>query len=436
MKLSNINRQILHIAIPSIISNITVPLLGLVDLSIVGHLGSASYIAAIAVGGMLFNVIYWIFGFLRMGTSGMTSQAYGRGDDREIMALLMRSLSVSVIVSVVILIIHPLILDFSFAYAVKSEPDVEKLARLYFSICVWGVPAVLGLYSMTGWYIGMQNSKAPMIVAILQNVVNIVASLCFVYVFDMNVAGVALGTLVAQYFGLFLSIGIWLKYYGRFKSFVSQVKIFERHAMWRFFNVNRDIFFRTLCLVSVTMYFTSAGSSYGKEILSVNAILMQFFTLFSYIMDGFAYAAEAMTGRYVGSGDKVFLMQTVRGVFRWAVFIAVVFVVLYLFAGKSFVRVLTSEESVIALSDSYYYWVLLIPVAGFSAFVWDGVYIGATATRYMLFSMLIATVVFFTIYILFSPVWANHALWLSFISYLLVRGVVQTLFAAKGCVFR
>mgnify|MGYP000500366421 FL=1 len=296
------NKKILQLAIPSIVSNITVPLLGLIDVAIVGHLGSAAYIGAIAVGGMLFNIIYWLFGFLRMGTSGMTSQAFGQRDLKEVTRVLLRAVGVGLFIALCLLLLQYPIRKIAFLL-IDATPEVRELATVYFNICVWGAPAVLGLYSFAGWFIGMQNSRFPMFIAITQNVVNIVASLSFVYLLDMKIEGVALGTLIAQYAGLFMASLLWLRYYGRLKIAFRWREIIGKTAMKRFFQVNSDIFFRTLCLVAVTTFFTSTGARQGDVVLAVNTLLMQLFTLFSYIMDGFAYAGEAMTGRYVGAQD-------------------------------------------------------------------------------------------------------------------------------------
>ena len=305
------NKKILQLAIPSIISNITVPLLGLIDVAIVGHLGSASYIGAIAVGGMLFNIIYWIFGFLRMGTSGMTSQAYGKRDLTEVTRILFRSVGVGFLISLGLLILQYPILKVAFTLIDATE-EVKQWASLYFNICIWGAPAVLGLYGFAGWFIGMQNSRFPMFIAIAQNIVNIVASLCFVFVLGMKVEGVALGTLIAQYAGLLMAFALWLKYYKRLKAYIDWNGLWGREAMRRFFSVNSDIFFRTLCLVAVTTFFTSTGARQGDVILAVNTLLMQLFTLFSYIMDGFAYAGEALAGRFIGAKNDVGLRKCIR----------------------------------------------------------------------------------------------------------------------------
>lgn len=418
------NRRILQIAIPSIISNITVPLLGLIDVTIVGHLGSPAYIGAIAVGGMLFNIIYWIFGFLRMGTSGMTSQAYGQHDLNEITQLLLRSVGVGLLIAFCLLLQYP-ILHLAFTF-IKTTSEVEQLATTYFYICIWGAPATLGLYGFAGWFIGMQNSRFPMYIAITQNIVNIVASLCFVYLLDMQVAGVAAGTLIAQYAGFFMALWLYMRYYHTLHKRIVWKEIIQRQAMYRFFQVNRDIFFRTLCLVMVTMFFTSAGAAQGEVVLAVNTLLMQLFTLFSYVMDGFAYAGEALAGRYIGAKNQTGLRSTVHHLFYWGLGLSFLFTLLYSVGGKSFLGLLTNDISVIAASDSYFYWALIIPLAGFSAFLWDGIFIGATATRQMLYSMLVASASFFGIYYGFHSLLGNHALWLAFLVYLSLRGIVQT----------
>lgn len=421
------NKSILDIALPAIVSNITVPLLGLVDVSIVGHLGAAAYIGAIAVGGMMFNVIYWIFGFLRMGTSGMTAQALGRGDDSETMRMLVRSLGIAFAVAVV-LIAMQVPIQWAAIRLMNPAPEVASLASTYFKILIWGAPAMLGLFSLSGWFIGLQNSRMPMMVAITQNVVNIAASLLFVFVLGMKVEGVAFGTLIAQYggfsFALFMALrnrmlrlrlGFWLS------------TSWNRDAMRRFFSVNRDIFFRTLCLVSVMFFFTSAGSWQGEIVLAVNTLLMQMYMLFSYVMDGFAYAGEALGGRSYGAADHKALRATVRQLFLWGAFMTLGFTLVYALGGEAFLLLLTDEPNVISAASSYFFWAMLLPVAGVSAFIWDGVFIGCTATRDMLMSMFAAAVTFFAVYYGLRPLYANHALWLAFLLFLFVRGLAQTI---------
>lgn len=424
------NKRILGLAVPSIISNITVPLLGLVDVSIVGHLGSATYIGAIAVGGMLFSMIYWIFGFLRMGTSGLTAQAYGRRDLAEVILLFVRSLGIAFGLALLLILLQYPILKVAFTL-IDATPAIKDLASLYFRICIWGAPAVLGLYSFAGWFVGMQNSRFPMYIAITQNVVNIAASLFFVFVWNRGVAGVAMGTLVAQYAGLLMASLLWYGYYRRLWQKLNWQMLTDYEAMRSFFILNRDIFFRTLCLVAVTTYFTSRGAEQGDIILAVNTLMMQLFTLYSYIMDGFAYAGEALTGRYVGAHNQADLRRMIRTLFAWGIGLALAFTLLYGIGGSSFLGLLTNEQEVLNASSDYFYWVLAIPLAGMAAFLWDGIYIGATASRQMLYSMLVASISFFILQGIFQQRMGNHALWMAFIAYLFLRGLVQTGLARK-----
>ena len=424
------NKKILQIAFPAIVSNITVPLLSLVDVAIVGHLGSPVYLGAIAVGGMLFSFIYWIFVFLRMGTSGMTSQALGRRDLPETMHLLLRSQAVALGVGVLLIALQVPITRLTFLF-IHTTPEVQTWALRYFSICIWGAPAVLGLYGFAGWFVGMQNSRFPMWIAILQNVSNIVASLVLVFGLGLKVEGVALGTVIAQYGGFGLAILLWCSYYRRLWHYLQPQRCWQRETLIRFFTLNRDIFLRTICLVLVTTSFTSVGAGLGEVVLAVNTLLMQFFTLFSYIMDGFAYSGEALSGLYIGAGNRHALQRMIRLLFRWGFAVAALFTGFYSLGSGAFLRLLTNEPSVVEASSAYLPWVWAIPVCGFAAFLWDGVLIGATATRMMLQAMLIASGSFAVVYVLLPESWGNHALWLAFLCYLLLRGVASTLLGRR-----
>lgn len=419
------DQQILKIALPAIVTNITVPLLGLVDTAIVGHMGAAAYIGAVAVGSMIFNLVYWVFGFLRMGTSGMTAQARGRRDFTEVVRLLARSAFVSLAVALLLIVMQWPLCELMLGL-ISPTPDVRPLAATYFYIVVWGAPASLGLFTLTGWFIGMQNTRLPMLVSIFQNVVNIAVSLLLVYALGMKIEGVALGTVIAQYAGLLLGIGLLLRYYrrlwtGRNLSLAPRLSLFIP-----FLKVNRDIFLRTLFLVAVNLYFTSAGARQGAVVLAVNTLLMQLYLLFSYVMDGFAYAGEALGGRFWGAGNMAAFHEVVRRLFGWGALMTVLFTLVYVVGGIPFLRLLTDEPLVVEASRDYVWWAYLIPVAGVAAFVWDGIFIGITHTRGMLVSSLVAAVVFFIAVTLLMPLMGNHGLWLSMLLYLLMRGVVQT----------
>ena len=426
MTLTSTDRQILHIALPSIVSNITVPLLGLVDVAIVGHLGSAAYIGAITVGGMLFNMAYWLFAFLRMGTSGLTAQAYGRGDRAETVRVLVRALGVALAIGVALVALSRPVADVAFRL-IPCSPEVEASARVYFALLVWGAPAVLGLYGFAGWFVGMQNARFPMAVAITQNVVNIVASAALVFGLGGQVEGVAAGTLIAQYAGLLMAVAGWWRGYRADARGVSLRPVTDRAALSRFFAVNRDIFLRTLCLIAVTVCFTSSGAAAGDTVLAANALLMQLFMLFSYVMDGFAYAGEALAGRYVGAADAAGFRRTVRRLFGWGLVLAVAFTLAYGAGGRTFLSLLTSETSVVDMAMAYLPWAVAIPLTSFAAFLFDGIFIGATATGRMLLAMAVASSVFFISYYLLTDTLGNHALWLAFLAYLGARSGVEAL---------
>lgn len=421
------DKQILQIALPAIVSNITVPLLGMVDMAIVGHIGDASYLGAIAVGSMLFNIVYWLFGFLRMGTGGLTSQAFGRQDATEEKRILLRSLAIAALIGFFFILLQLPVRNLAFRL-LGATPQVSLLAARYYAICLWGAPAVLGLYSMTGWFLGMQNTRFPMFVSIIQNVVNILCSLLFVFGLKWKIEGVAWGTVIAQYLGFSLAILFYLRGYKSLQSIkIDRQALLDWIALKRFFVVNRDIFLRTLCLVAVTLYFTSVGARQGDLLLAVNALLMQLFTLYSYFMDGFAYAGEAICGRYIGARQRTEFYATILRLFVWGGVLMLLFTLLYAFAGTSFINLLTDDTEVLVEATVYLPWITLIPLTGMAAFLLDGVYIGATATRPMLLSMLIATLLFFSIYYLLSPLMSNHALWLAFLVYLAARGGILAL---------
>lgn len=420
------NREILRISIPSIVTNITVPLLGMVDVAIVGHIGNASYIAAIALATMVFNLIYWNFGFLRAGTSGLTAQAFGAEDKEEFLNVLVQGLVIALSAAFLLLVCqHPIAL--LCRRWIHTSPETIELMLTYFYIRIWAAPACICLYVIKGWFIGMQNAASPMWVATVLNLVNIVCSLLFVYVFDEGIAGVALGTVVAQYSGLLLAIIIWVRRYGHFWHDIRWRAALQWRKMVRFFKVNADIFLRSLCLIAVFTFIPYISANMGEEILAANTLLMQLFTLTSYVMDGFAYAGESLVGKYVGARDMLRLRKTVRYLFYWGVAMAVFFTLLFLVGGEGLLRLLAKDETVIQTAMRYMFWTYLLPFAGFAAFIYDGIYIGATASAAMRNVMFVATGVFFAIYYALASNWDNHALWFAFIVFLIFRGLLMAL---------
>lgn len=422
------NKQILHIALPSIISNITVPILALVDTTIVGHLGSASYIAAIALGGMIFNMIYWLFNFLRMGTGGLTAQAYGANQHQATSYILLRSLTIAGGIALTLLLLQRPIFQVTFHF-VTATAEVRSLASIYFNILIWGAPAMLALYSFTGWFLGMQNARIPMCIAITQNVVNIAVSTLLVFGCHLKIEGVALGTLISQYTALLLAVIFCLTKFDVKQHFELKA-ILDINTLKRFFQVNRDIFLRTLCLIAVTTYFTSAGSTQGELTLAANTLLMQFFIIFSYFMDGFAYAGEALGGRYFGAHDRLNFQRMTRCLFAWGGALSVLFFFIYFLSGTSLLHLLTNDSQVINRAQQYLPIVYFIPLISFAAFLFDGLYIGTTATRYMLISMFCASAAFFVLINVCTL--SNTLLWLAFLVYLGGRGLMQAFLFKKA----
>lgn len=428
------NRNILKLAIPNIITNITVPLLGMVDTAIVGHITAGAsgedYIGAIAIGSMIFNIIYWNFGFLRMGTSGFTAQAYGANDKKEQMSILLRACTIAFVAALLLIVLQNPIGRLAVSF-VDDKNSVAHLALEYFFIRIWAAPATLGMYALKGWFIGMQDSKTPMWISILINVLNIVFSYVFAIGLSMNIKGVALGTVIAQWGGLVVSVSIWFVKYGRLRIFADWKQALQRSKMVLFFKVNADIFLRTLCLIAVTSYFTIASSSMSYPLLAVNTLLMQLFTLFSYFMDGFAYASESLCGRFKGANDRVNLAKCVKYILLWGVGLSVLFTAIYFFFGSDILSILTNKKDVLAVCEEYKYWTLLIPLCGSVAFLYDGILIGMIETKLMRNAIFVATALFFGLFFGFKDSLGNNALWIAFLSYLLARSVLMAFLSRK-----
>lgn len=432
------NRRILRLALPNIITNITVPLLGMVDMAIVGHL-SSSHIGAITIGTSIFNLIYWNFGFLRMGTSGFTAQAYGAQRWDEAVRTLVRACAIALAIALLLIVLQWPISQLA-RVIFKGSKEVMQLALTYFFVRVWAAPATLGLYAVKGWFIGMQDSKTPMWIAIALNCVNILCSLLFVLVLHWDIAGVALGTVIAQYSGLFMGILFLRK---KMKTVPTTFRLSRASLadalhwedMRRFFKVNGDIFLRTVCLSAVFTFITAASGRISDEVLALDALLLQFFTLFSYIMDGFAYAGESLVGRYIGAREPKNLRSAVRLLLLWGLILTAAFTLLYALFSQQFLRIFTTDSVLIADATDYIGWVLAIPLCGFAAFLFDGIFIGATASRTMRNAMFVATSAFFILYFglktvsagqgtLTEQLW-NNILWTAFMVFLVLRGMLQ-----------
>ena len=414
-------RLILAIALPAIVTNITTPLLGLCDIAIAGHRGGAAFIASLAVATSMFNMLYWGFGFLRMGSSGLTAQAFGASNREGQALVLWRGVMIAVAAGVALVAVQRPAASFLLR-AMDVDPATSAYAMRYFRIVVWGAPAMLSLNVFTGWFLGMQNSRVPMWVSLLADVSNIAVSLIMVFAVGLDIEGVAIGTLSAQWLSALVALCVCLI---KFKPMgVSLSGIVSGSGLALFFRVNSDIFLRTLCLIAVTLWFTRCGAVQGDTMLAVNALVMQLFTLFSYVMDGFAFSSEALVGRWVGSGNREMLRLTVRTELNVGAVMAILFTILYFVCGDEIFRLLTSDEGVRASAHDYLPWAITIPLAGFMAFSCDGIMIGMGRTRAMLGSMATAMAVFFGLYfMLFKPL-GNHGLWIAFVAYLATRGLI------------
>lgn len=416
------NRRILQLAVPSILANITIPLVGVVDTAIVGHISDASAIGGIAIGTMLFDLLYWNFGFLRVGTSGMTAQAFGRGDLKECTRLLTQSLGIVGIATMAIWVLQWLFVTAVLA-CVPCSPEVASFAREYFFVRIWAAPATLSLLAMKGWFIGMQDTVSPMAVDILVNVVNMVVSYVLAVHTPLGPIGVAYGTLVAQYSGLVLAVMIlWLKYH--LQSTRAELRAALRwDRMRRLMQLNGNLFIRSLCFMVVYVGFTSLASKYGDTELAVSAILMKLFMLFSYFVDGFAFAGEALVGRYIGERAPQMTRRAVRLLFNWSLGVGLIFTAVYALWGDDCIRLITTDMMVIDGARPYMAWLIAMPIVSTLAFMWDGVYVGATAGIQIRNSMIWAAVAFVGAYLACYRWVGVQAIYVAYFAHLLARVV-------------
>lgn len=418
------NRKILALALPNIISNITVPLLGLVDIAIVGHLGDDSLIGGIAIGTAVFNFIYWNFAFLRMGASGCTAQAYGARNFTEIASVFVRALILA-LAAALLLVVFQRPIGHAVFLLMDGTPRTMSYAADYFYARIWAAPATISMFAFHGWYIGMQNSRFPMYISIGVNVVNLIFCLWFALGLGWGIVGVAWGTVVAQYSGLVLSIVLWGVYYRRFLRYIRIRECLKLDALLAFFKINRDIFLRTACIVVVYTFFTSASSGMGDTMLAVNTLLMQLFTLFSYLMDGFAYAGESLAGRYTGAHNVQALNRCVRLLLVWGGVVAVLYTGIYAFGWRTVLSLFTESPAILSEAGGYVGWLIAIPLVAFIPFTIDGILIGATRTAVMRDSVFLSTALFFAVYYGFRSVIGNNALWAAFLLFLIARGILQ-----------
>ncbi len=425
------NKQVLRLALPSILANITIPLVGLVDTAIVGHISDAIAIGGIAVGTMLFDLLYWNFGFLRVGTSGLTAQAYGGNQMQECVNILLKSLLIVLFGVAIIWSLQRVYIGLIFLF-VPCSHEVADFARNYFFIRVWAAPATLSIFTFKGWFIGMQDTVSSMIVDIVVNVVNIVASYFLVIHTSIGLLGVAHGTVIAQYSGLLMALGIIFVKYRHLFSMESVKELFHNLGSFRhLLSLNTNLYVRSICFIVIYVGFTSIASKYGNEILAVSNIIMKLFMFFSFFIDGFAYAAEALVGKYIGmirqeteqNGAISQLKTVIKIVLLWSLGIGLFFTFVFAFKGMNCVGLITTDIEVLETARAYIGWLVVMPILSAFAFMWDGVYIGATAGKQVRDAMLYAVIGFVGIYFAFQEQWGVQALYLAYIVHLFVRTI-------------
>lgn len=423
----DVNRAILRLAVPAIVSNVTVPLLGLSDTAISGHLGAAEYIGAVAVGSMMLNVIFWLCGFLRMSTSGMTARAFGASDIAGMTFILRRSLMIAAMLSVAAIILQVPLLKL-LTLIISPDPDVRNLASEYFRLCIWGSPAQLGIMVFSGWFIGRSNTVVPMFVSIGVNVINILLSVLLVFAFNVGFIGIAIGTTVSAYIGLLSIAAVAFTHVQRETE--NGAKTAAPTAKYKLSGVNIELFIRSACIMAVSLGMTSVGARLGATTLAANAVIMQFFLFFSYFMDGFAFAGEALVGRSLGASDFVSLRASVHGLLRWGAAMAVIFLLIYLFFTNPIVNLLTDVNSVRQEVGEMSPWVIALPPITVASFIFDGIFIGMTRSRPLMLTTMVASAVFFIV--AFSGgLPSNPLLWTAFELYLLLRSGILAVVYSK-----
>ncbi|MEL6674271.1 MAG: MATE family efflux transporter [Bacteroidota bacterium] len=425
------NKEILRLAIPNILSNLSIPLLSTVDTALMGHL-SAAHLGAVGVGGMIYNFIYWNFGFLRMGTTGMTAQAFGKEDQAEMILTLGRALLVVAGVAALLMLLQ-LPLGKASIFLMNVEGSQSDLVAEYFFVRIWAAPASLAIFAFTGWFFGMQNAWFPLILTITVNVINMAFSWFFVRELGWGMSGVAWGTVIAQYAGLLLAVGLFFSRYRQYLSLLNRKALLAVEALKRFLSVNGDIFIRTVILTFAFAFFYSQSADGGELVLGANVVLMQFLNWMSYIVDGFAFAAESVVGKYKGAAHREKLYRAIRLSFLWGMVMAGLFALVYGLAGDRLLRIFTEDAEVIKFAKKSLYWMLILPLVSTPAYMWDGVYIGLTASRAMRNTMFLAIGLYLGVYYSFDYLEIADALWWAMTLFLGARGLFQwLLFSRKG----
>ncbi|WP_076413325.1 MATE family efflux transporter [Shewanella sp. UCD-KL12] len=422
------NRQLLALALPMILSNITVPLLGLVDTAVVGHLSNAYYLGGVAVGSTLITLILWMLGFLRMATTGLVAQSYGAGDTQAQYKLLLQAGSLAVILGLSAVILQLPILNLALSLTDASH-EVQQYTREYFQIRIWSTPFALLNLALLGWLLGRQQPKAAMWQLIVANLANIALDLLFVLGLGWGVKGAALASVFADISGFIVALTmvyIQVKKVGDF-NFQKLRQSLSLNSYRKLLSLNADIFIRSLCLQLCFVFMTFHGASLGDNTVAANAVLLNLLLLISYALDGIAYYAEAEVGRAYGQKNKALMRDTVMLAWLWSAISAILFTLIFAFAGNSIIEMLTNIEEVRAVAGSYLFWIVLLPLLSFGSYLFDGVYIGAAKGKVMRNSMIISTFgIFFPVWFVFQSS-GNHALWAAMSAFMLARSLTLTL---------
>ncbi|MGI9382592.1 MAG: MATE family efflux transporter [Methyloligellaceae bacterium] len=414
--------QVLAVAVPIILSNVTTPLIGVVDTAVLGQLGDPRYIGAVALGAMIFNMLYWAFSFLRMGTTGLTAQAEGGGRGTEVAATLMRALLLAGVVGGGLIVLQIPIGAAAFAILQGSDA-VESGARSYLEIRIWGAPAALANFAVLGWFIGMGRAGTAFALQILLNGTNAALDALFVMEFGLGIEGVAMGTVLAE--SLAAGCGLWLalRELRRRGAQFERALILEPSALKRTFGVNTDIMIRTLCVLFAFSWFTAQSASQGDLLLAANAVLLHFSQVAAYFLDGFAFAAESFVGRAIGAGRRARYRQAVRVSTLWAVVLSFCVSLIFWFAGGLIIDVMTVNAEVRAVARLYLLWAVFMPVIGVASYQLDGIFIGATRTADMRNMMLLSAAIYLAAWAVLTAAFANHGLWAALMVFFVVRGV-------------
>lgn len=415
------HRRVLNVAVPIVISNATVPILGAVDTGVVGQMGLAAPIGAVGIGAIILTAVYWIFGFLRMGTAGLTAQAIGARDQGEVCALLVRSLMIGLAAGLMLLALQIPIFWAAFKLAPASD-EVESLATTYLQIRIWSAPAAVAIYGLTGWLIAHERTRAVLVLQLWMNGLNILLDLFFVLQLDWGVQGVAIATVIAEISGL--ALGLWLVRDGFVDDYWRNwVVVFDRVILRRMAIVNSDIMIRSILLEIGFVSFLFLGSSFDDATLAANQVLIQFLFITAHGMDGFAFAAEALIGQALGAKDRGRLRRSVLLTSFWAAVVVVFLSLFFALFGGWLIDVMTKSNEVRAIARDYLFWMVLAPFLGGPSWMLDGIFIGATRTRDMRNMMAVSFVIYlFSLWLLFAP-YGNHGLWACLIIFFVARGV-------------